>query len=161
VNDRNAISELLARVSNYDSSPDDNRLEAGERGQLTKWPLECKNLSMRATLKGLEFDVDPRSLPANPEEFSFLLRVLIGPADREGADIFDLIVCSPEWLSKKCRTEGFFPGFHHLIVTFEHYDERRPEKYLETWASRQEGGSWEEIVQNLRLLGRWEFEGYR
>jgi hypothetical protein len=33
VNDRNAVSELLARVSNYDSSPDDNRLEAGERGQ--------------------------------------------------------------------------------------------------------------------------------
>jgi Immunity protein 8 len=116
---------------------------------------------MRAALRGLELEADPRTLPAEPEGFHFLLRLLIGPDNSEGRDVFDLVVCSPEWLSQKCEREGFFPGFHHLIVRPQDYDERRLRRFLENWVSRQEGSTWEEIALQLRLLGSWEFEGYR
>ena len=116
---------------------------------------------MRAVLRGIELDPDPRSLPAEPEGFHFLLRILVGPDDSEGRDLFDLIVCSTQWVSQKCEAEGFFPGFHHLIVRAEDYDERKLRSLVEAWVNRQEGSTWEEIVQKLRLLGSWEFEGYQ
>jgi hypothetical protein len=43
----------------------------------------------------------------------------------------------------------------------EDYDERVLQKYVEGWVSRQDGETWEEIAQKLRLLGAWEFEDYR
>jgi hypothetical protein len=64
-------------------------------------------------------------------------------------------------LAKRCETEGYFPGFHHLIVRFEDYDERKLRAFIDTWVSRYEGPDWEAIAQRLRLFGQWEYEDYR
>lgn len=114
---------------------------------------------MKAIVSGLIFPL-PKDLPAEPEEFAFNVQVLVGPAPSGGGEAFGVTVCSPEWLSKRCETDGYFPAFHHLVVNFEEYDERKLRSFIEAWVSRQEGSSWDEIVQQLRLFGRWELEGY-
>jgi hypothetical protein len=112
-------------------------------------------------MRAISFHPDPRELPAAPEDFSFYLEVFVGIAPEGGGDSFGLRVCSPEWLAKKCETEGFFPGFHHLIVRLEDYDERNLRSFVDAWVSRCEGPDWHTIAQRLRLFGQWEYEDYK
>jgi hypothetical protein len=116
---------------------------------------------MKAIVSGLSFHPDPRTLPATPEDFSFYLEVRVGAAPKGGGEAFGVTVCSPEWLAKKCETEGYFPGFHHLVVPFEDYDERKLRDFIDTWVSRCEGSDWEAIAQRLRMFGQWEYEDYK
>jgi hypothetical protein len=80
---------------------------------------------MLASLKGLDFEPDPRTLPAEAEAFAFNARLYVGLAGGPGKDSFDLVVCSPEWLAVRCREVGILDGLHHLIVNVEDFDERQ------------------------------------
>jgi hypothetical protein len=115
---------------------------------------------VKAVLTGIGLEPDPSTLPGSPEDFSFSVRILVGQTGTYGEESFDMVVCSPEWLAKRCQSEGFVLGLHHLVVRVEDYDERKLRAYIEHWVSRQEGSTWDEIAQQLRLLGHWEFEGY-
>jgi hypothetical protein len=69
------------------------------------------HLPVRAVLKDLIFDSGPPELPTDPAVFSFLARLVVGPADGPGEESFDLTVCSPEWLSARSKETGIYtPG---------------------------------------------------
>jgi hypothetical protein len=113
---------------------------------------------MKAIVTGIGLVPEPATLPASPEDFSFMVRVLVAQTGTYGEESFDLTVCSPEWLAKRCDTEGIVPGLHHLVVRMGDFDEGRLRTYIESWVARQEGDSWDDIAHQLRLLGWWEFE---
>ncbi len=68
---------------------------------------------------------------------------------------------APNGWQRNASPNGYFPGFHHLIVRFEDYDERKLRVFIETWVSRYEDPDWEAIAKRLRLFGQWEYEDYR
>ena len=116
---------------------------------------------MRAAINGLDFEPDPRTLPAEPEAFGFNARLYVGLAGGPGKESFDVTVCSPEWLRERCREVGFLDGLHHLIVNAEDFDERALRAWFEQRVTSIDRDSWHEIATELARLGWWEFEGYR
>lgn len=56
---------------------------------------------MRAAVRHIMFDPEPRTLPREAEHLAFDVRLILGPADGPGEESFDLTVCSPEWLAAR------------------------------------------------------------
>lgn len=52
-------------------------------------------------------------------------------------------------------------GLHHIIVRWDTYDERVLRQWLEARVQATEAESWDGIAEQLRFLGKWEFDGYR
>lgn len=119
------------------------------------------SMTMHASLRSIDWEPQPSSLPANAEEFCFLARLSAGPADGPGEESFDVTVCSPEWLAARCRDGDFFDARHHLVVDVEHFDQRALRSWLEKRVTAVSGDNWTEIGEKLSRLGYWEFEDYR
>lgn len=117
---------------------------------------------MRAVLKSLDFEPDPAALPDDAAEFALLARIIVGPPDTAGEESFDVTVCTPESLAKACSDAGgIYDPRHHLIVTFEEFDQRSLRAWLSSRVQAVEADTWPEIGERLGRLGFWEFENYR
>lgn len=117
---------------------------------------------MRAALNALDFDPDPRSLPADPASFAFLARLFVGPDGGLGpGETFDVTVCSPEWLSRQCSKDGIWLGLHHVFVNQEEYNDAALRAWFERRVAAVEGETWADLAVELGRLGGWEFDGYR
>lgn len=116
---------------------------------------------MRARLKKLfSTDVDLDSYtPSDPSDFAFLLRLMVGPAEDDGEESFDVEVCTPKWLMHKYRSDDVIMGRHFLLV-FD-YDRQRIIQFVTDFVNGCSGNSWTEIAQKVARLGLWEFEDYR
>ena len=116
---------------------------------------------VRAKIRQIVFDRDPRTLPADAASFAFGARLMIGPQDGPGEESFDLTVCSPEWLAERCWGGAPMNGLHHVIVDWKSFDERVLRRWLEDRVNVVEAATWQDIADRLCRLGWWEFEGYR
>jgi Immunity protein 8 len=116
---------------------------------------------VRAELKHLHLEPDPATLSAEPESFSFIARMLIGPSDSPGEESFDVVVCSPQWLAARCREAGLYDARHYLVVDVEQFGKRQLHRWLESRVSNVQAETWGEIGERLGRLGYWEFEDYR
>jgi hypothetical protein len=96
--------------------------------------------------------------PADPGCFSFLLQAMYGPDGSEGEESFDILVCTPRWLSAEIARRGIIDGRHHLIVNS--FDLRQIRSLLEKRARACTSGTWHEAALKLSRLGHWEFEDY-
>ena len=117
---------------------------------------------MRAELKRLHSpDVyDLRSFtPRDPTNFSVFVQAMIGPAGGDDSESFDLIVCTPAWLSAKVDEVGPLVGLHHVVVPA--FDYNALFKVLQAFCSCCEGATWEQIGHKVGRLGHWEFDEYR
>ena len=118
--------------------------------------------TMRAVLKSLDFEPDPSTLPADPAQFALLARMIVGQPDTPGEELFDVTVCSPEWLAQACRrVGGIYNPRHHLVVNLADFDARALEKWLSARVQEVQADTWSEIGERLGRLGYWEFEDYR
>jgi hypothetical protein len=72
-----------------------------------------------------------------------------------------LIVCSPEWLAARSRSDGFVDGGHKVIVNMENFDKKRLRDWLDKRVSAVDAPTWREVGERLARLGYWEFEDYR
>jgi Immunity protein 8 len=109
---------------------------------------------MRATLKRLELEPDPSTLPDDAAEFSMLARMIVGPSDTPGEESFDVTVCTPEWLAKACRqVGGIYNARHHLVVNFDEFDQRALTAWLSARVQEVEAETWPEIGERLGRLG--------
>jgi hypothetical protein len=134
----------------------------GRFSQLRERVFECRYIrKMLAALKRLHspdvFDLES-FYPADYECFGFLLQAMFGTEGDEGEDSFDMIVCTPKWLEQKLAERVIFSGRHHLIV--KEYSFITIRSFLEKYARRCSGETWQEVAQKLSRVGRWEFEDY-
>jgi hypothetical protein len=117
-------------------------------------------MRVRAAIRTIDFDPDPRTLAGDPSGFRFLARLMIGPLNSIGEESFDVTVCSPEWLAGVCREQGPVDGLHHVVVDFDGFDERRLREFFERRVHQVEADDWHAVGLQLARLGWWEFEGY-
>ncbi len=116
---------------------------------------------MRAVVRSLLLDPDPRELPSDPDEFVLLARLFVGPSDGPGEESFDVEVCTPEWLARRCAAEGFVDGRHTVITTVDTFTEDGLRSFLTRRVENTSGETWHEVAEKVVRLGLWEFEDYR
>lgn len=117
---------------------------------------------MRAALRSLHSpDIAdlPNWQPDIADDFGFLLQIIAGPADGEGAESFDVTVCTPRWLQRHHASSDIVSGRHHLIVFV--YDYSMLKSHIERKVCAIIGENWPDVARELSELGRWEFDGYR
>jgi hypothetical protein len=106
-------------------------------------------------------DVDNLSTwsPASPKEVYYPLELSIGPKDDQRADLFHVLVASPEAIrsrfanSLKCRSG------HHLLLVAEH-DWPSIARYCEDVVRDCAADTWDEVAVRLGRHFRWEYEDY-
>ncbi len=104
-------------------------------------------------------DVEIRDdVPEDAGNDGVLLRVLAGPQGSFGEESFDVMVCTPAWLSERVRAEGPLVGRHHLIV--EPLDLAVATEFLRRRFEATEAATWPELGEKLARLRQWEFEDY-
>lgn len=83
---------------------------------------------------------------------------MVGPADEDGEESFDIVVCTPKWLEEICEMEDIVIGRHYFIVRKYNYEKiiLTIEKFLQQCS----GKNWDEVGRKVSRLGRWEFEDY-
>ncbi|WP_081803478.1 immunity 8 family protein [Halotalea alkalilenta] len=97
--------------------------------------------------------------PENEECFGIWLTVQIGPDDQEGGHLFQILVCTPEWIQSQYSSSGAVWGRHMLIV-FE-YDQSLIVKEISNYIDKCSGGEFWEVAQKISRIGAWEFEDYQ
>ena len=97
-------------------------------------------------------------VPKNPESFGILVQVMAGPEGEEGEESFDVVVCTPRWLSDHLALTDMTIGRHHLLV--KQYDFDRLLQFVTDFAAECRGATWGEAAGRLARLGKWEFEDY-
>ena len=116
---------------------------------------------MKAELKDLvSLDFDPKTYsPEYPENFGFWLRAMIGLENEEGAESFDIHICTPDWIKANYDDHEILFGRHMLLV-FE-YDYEGIRKRISDYCHECTGENWPEIAERLSRIGYWEFEDYQ
>lgn len=116
---------------------------------------------MRAAIKRFHSpDVDLENYqPDDPFDAGALVQMMVGPAEGIGEESFDVVVCTPRWLSALVRDEGPVVGRHHLVV--ESWDWPRIRLFLAHEVESHEAPTWQDLAAKLGRIGRWEFEDYR
>ena len=96
--------------------------------------------------------------PEKNDSFCFLLQIIAGPLGEAGEESFDLLVCTPKWLSEKHDRKEILIGEHMLIV-FQ-FDWENIKKKLIEKVEELEGEDWESLALKLDRIGKWEFRDY-
>lgn len=97
--------------------------------------------------------------PKDPENFNMLFQFLIGPADSEGEESFDIEVCTPKWILTNHNKEDVVFGRYKIIVL--EYNFQRIVSSVTKYVSTCSGETWSELSAKVSRIGRWEFEDYR
>jgi hypothetical protein len=98
-------------------------------------------------------------IPIDKTNFGFLLQVMVGPEGSEGEESFDIVVCTPKWLSQNYTGEDIIIGRHRLIMFEYNYD--RLINRIRTYIDSCEADSWSKVAEKIGRLGKWEFEDYQ
>lgn len=84
---------------------------------------------------------------------------MIGPAEHESGESFDMLVCTPGWFAQQMRDQKIRSGEHTLFMN--RFDYRSLVAYIEKRIQACEASSWPQLAERLNYLGHWEFDGYR
>jgi hypothetical protein len=116
---------------------------------------------VRAKLKRLYSPDIPDLENWQPGEgpFGFHLQAMIGPSDTEGAESFDMTVCTPDWFAEQMQGQAVRSGNHILFVPA--YDYRALKSFIERAVQRSEAENWNSLANRLSWLGHWEFADYQ
>jgi len=97
--------------------------------------------------------------PDDHKNFRFVLTVMVGPAGGAGEEMFNVEVCTPQWLQENNSEEEVISGRHKFIVFKPDMENilRRINKTFNNCV----GKDWNEIATRLARYGHWEFEDYR
>ncbi|MET8763935.1 Imm8 family immunity protein [Lentzea sp. NPDC004782] len=115
---------------------------------------------MRAAVRAfISPDVDLEDFrPDDPDDFSFLLQALVGPADGEGEESVQFNVCTLASLASTMSSQRVLFGRSLVIVSTSRIGEILDS--VRTAIERTEGASWADVAERLSRLGYYEFEDY-
>ena len=111
-----------------------------------------KDIDLSSTIGFKEF------APQRPEAFSIFITASIGN-ETEGADLFEIQVCTPEYLKEQISLKGALWGRHMLIVN--RYDPLAIETKIKAYLDDCNGKDWPEVAVRVSRIGHWEFEDYQ
>lgn len=116
---------------------------------------------MRAKLKTISSpDIELKSYwPIDEACFGFLLELQIGPEDQLGSDLFQIMVCTPEWIKSEYSNRKAVWGRDMLIV-FE-YDLEHIHSTIYRHVESCTADDWPSLAQKLSRFSGWEFENYQ
>jgi hypothetical protein len=93
--------------------------------------------------------------PTDPDNFSFLLRLMIGAQGEEGEEAFDVTVSTPGWLEARFGPSEVVTGENRLLVFRYHWPSI--EAFLRKRVSACSGSEWREVACKIARFARWEF----
>lgn len=111
-------------------------------------------------LRSLEIEDDLNSYwPENPEYFGSWIRAIIGPDYEEGAECFDMLICTPKWLQSELVKNDVLLGKGMIII--DEYDHDKIRAFIEKQITACYADDWPSITQKLSRISFWEYEDYR
>lgn len=113
---------------------------------------------MRAVIKGISndlFDVETYR-PERLDSFSLTVRIRIGLDCTQGADDFELLICTSKWLEETV----WEPLWGRGLLIVREYDFFTINQLIHDYVSGCDGESWEIIVAKLGKTFFWEFDNY-
>jgi hypothetical protein len=116
---------------------------------------------VRAKLKSLSSTTvdDLENWSSNGDSFGVVLDAMIGPSESEGAELFSITVCTPDWFAaNRMNGSAVTSGIHTLFVA--QYDYRALRAFIERAVYRTEADTWSGVAERLSWLGSWEFFDY-
>lgn len=97
--------------------------------------------------------------PKNLEEIYFVLEMEIGYKNRDSADVFQVVVATPEAIrSRQKHLPSYIPGREYFIVLS--YSWENLEKELTKIVESCSCEIWEECVKKLTKYFLWEYEDH-
>ncbi|QEY65370.1 hypothetical protein FXN65_26155 [Metapseudomonas lalkuanensis] len=97
--------------------------------------------------------------PEDEKDFGVWLTVQVGPDDQDGGHLFQIFICTPNWLKKECLSLGAVWGRHMLIVC--EYDRGLIVKSISKYIESCTGDDFWGGAQKISRIGAWEFEDYQ
>jgi hypothetical protein len=116
---------------------------------------------MKAIIKNIDtgsFVSFDQYCPESEACFGTWLTVHIGPDDQEGAHLFQILVCTPDWIKQEYGQESVVWGRHMLIVST--YDRERIRQAIQQYVEQCKGANFWEMAQKFARVSAWEFEDY-
>lgn len=117
---------------------------------------------MRAVIRGYEcYDSDDLSPydSGEPQVFGFTLAFDIGVDGQEGTDRFEVLVASAPYLAQRYPEQAVV-FFRHIMLASD-YNIKAALALMNKFVSSLEGDSWQELVDKINTVARWEYEHYR
>ena len=123
---------------------------------------------MNAILRSLiSSNVDLKNFSPAGLSFHIPVELEIGSADSYGADIFQIEICSIDWLMINSNLLGdlsidapvSWANRPFPLVNRYSYDE--VVFFLQDFLSQIEGATWRDLAEEINKFALWEFDGYR
>lgn len=117
---------------------------------------------MRAIIKSYDsYDVEDLNTyqPADPLVFVVSINFAIGAVGQAGANYFEVVVVSPDFLHTQYPGSNCYFLRHYLLV--KEYNFTSILALMTTYINSLEAESWEQLAEKINRVARWEFEDYR
>ncbi len=96
--------------------------------------------------------------PDDPLDAGVTVRFLVGPHDGPGEESFDVVLCTPRWLSGRVQVTGPLLVRHHVVM--EPFDLRLGVEQVTRLMQSVSADDWAGVGEKLARIGQWEFEDY-
>ncbi len=97
--------------------------------------------------------------PPDPDNFCILVQAAIRTQNGKGENIFDFLVCTPQWLQNKLIKDNYTFGRHYLFLPA--YDYELLQQVIVELCNRFSESDWQAVAEKIGRFGKWEFEDYR
>lgn len=116
---------------------------------------------IKLILKGIDFGAEDINTfaPEMPHNFCTWLTMTIGPQDVEGGHLFQVGVCTAEWLAHQLVVKNPYILRHMILVENFKFEEIKG-AILEI-IEKSERSNWDESLQILSRYFAWEYEDYQ
>lgn len=117
---------------------------------------------MKAIVKGIDIGSHISFDVYRPEDeacFGLWLNVQVGPDGEEGGHLYQILVCTPDWIKREYLPSGTVWGRHMLIMS--NYDGARIKREISAYVEGCAGSDFWELAQKVARIGAWEFEDYQ
>lgn len=113
---------------------------------------------MHAQVRSIHFPdltIDESFDPANTVQ---LAEIEVGPSSGEGADIYQITVCTVTALAEMLEKQRFLTGRHWLFV--REFGTTEVSAIIRRVIGDVEGHNWHHLAEQIGRIGHWEYEDY-
>jgi hypothetical protein len=98
-------------------------------------------------------------VPTDPNNFGFWMNFSIGLQGEEGADNFQMLIATPNYIQQQHPFQNAVLP-HNTLLVFE-YDFNQILNTVDKYVKSLNEDSWEKLAEKLCRIAHWEFEDYK